>query len=192
MARKRQGVTQENADAVMIFFKNRLEAYNIEGLFLDENRFYKAKEALEAIPKALACNYLHYENCRKNLAKARSEHTKKMFEESMVYVAKGSLVIDHVALDQWVLKHVTPEGWKRCLNNIRQNKFSREHRIEIKQVKIDRYTANRLRDISAKRNDPSLDHTLQILTEIAELVGYVKNNSLEKLRDNLQKKLASQ
>lgn len=182
MARKRQGVTFENANDVHGYFFKLLESYNWRdsGSIKTTGDFSKdiaAKEQFDQIKTYPSCDIGVYERALKRLnnsiEKKRSEETIKQNESALKYAQEGQRNYDNDLLEKWVLSFVTDKGWSRCLANIRQKKYSLDHRYETKQIKINRSLSERLESL-AEGNGKSIDELLRVLLDNAPRIKELK------------------
>ena len=152
MARPRQGVTLDNATEVMGYFSKALKGSwsDYDDLLADPARHTEAVRGLDSISQVLFCNLERYRRFQE-----RSTTPQHMLDS----VAEGERAPDPDELDAWVRKCVSDAGWRRCLNNVRQQRHALLTRGEKSQVKIAFSTASGLKRL-AKERGQSLNELL--------------------------------
>lgn len=169
MARKRQGVTYDNAKNVYKYFSHVLSGsfWQDSGSLVHSGDYMdcKAEKSFKSLESYPYCDVGIYQRSAERLEKAvkskKAQPTIDIYSRGVEAAKVGDYIVDISALEIWVQSYVTELGWKRCLNNLRQQKFTEENRFHVKQVKIERALADRLAYLAEERN-LSLDDLLGI------------------------------
>lgn len=158
MGRKREGVTLLNASQVYRYFQAAFEKpLKMNSLLKNTESSISATDELNQIPKYLVCSPSSY----KTAVNSRNPN-----KGNVRLLMEGEEVVDYSALEGWVLKYISDEGWRKCLNNIRQKKHARENRYSTTQLRISSYAHLQLKDIALTENVESFDSFLLKLSDV--------------------------
>lgn len=147
MAATNKRVNNDNVDDVYWYFKKAFGRHDYSAL-IDPTRCGEAIHEFENVAQYPFCllSMHHSRHADGDYSEHNDVFNKRCDEE----------------LNMWVSANVSPQGWKRCLSNIRQSKYAQANKGKLKPVKISVAGKAALAK-AAKGNKLSQDDCLQLM-----------------------------
>jgi len=169
MARPRKGVDIDNGNYVFRYFKTSFnDPIKSLSLVIEDRMIYEACNKLNEITSYNVCYPERYSRAVKRRGEGK---------EAIELHKEGSELVDIDLLDKWVLKYINNDGWKKCLNNIRQGRFTNDNKHVTTQVRMSSYTHSQLKKMAKEEGANTFD---EYLSELENVLGGIKKISKSK------------
>ncbi len=153
-------VTLDNSFDVYYYFKHTLEDVRRRDQVLKnpESALRAAQESLDQLPHLQYCDVETYRK-----AKADGKSLK-----SLEMLGRGRTLVDIDTLQHWCSNFISNQGWKRCLNNLKQSRYQARHRNKVVTLRISSRHHALLKMYAKSHSADSLDEMLGVLLDMYE------------------------
>ncbi len=154
-------VTLDNSFDVYYYCQQALDDPKRQELILKDpelENLTKAKRELDQLPKLEYCDATAYYQAKAD----------NLSQQSIAMHGDGRPIIDLEPLQVWCDTYLSKDGWRRCLNNIKQSRFHAKHNRNRINLWISRSHHRRLKRHADACQAESLDQMLGMLLDAYE------------------------